>query len=133
MSTVNTDPRRGPASRRGFTLVEVLIAFVILAVGLLALEAMGIRAARLVTRSQRLADYSTMATSKLEAAMDTIRGGTIPTTTSGSFTGGTWARQVTTTILTSGTIRNVRISVRPTADAVLATRDSFYVSGNVLN
>jgi prepilin-type N-terminal cleavage/methylation domain-containing protein len=65
--------RRRPSGRKGFTLIEVLVAMVILAVGLLALEAMGIGAARMVARADRQSEYTVMATAELEAALNTFR------------------------------------------------------------
>lgn len=65
--------RRRPSRREGFTLIEVLIAMVILAVGLLALESMGIGAARLVARADRQGEYTVMAMADLEAAVNQFR------------------------------------------------------------
>lgn len=65
--------RRRPSRREGFTLIEVLIAMVILAVGLLALESMGIGAARMVARADRESEYTAVATAELEAALNTFR------------------------------------------------------------
>jgi prepilin-type N-terminal cleavage/methylation domain-containing protein len=65
--------RRRPLRREGFTLIEVLIAMVILAIGLLALESMGIGAARLVARADRQSEYTAMATADLEAALNQFR------------------------------------------------------------
>lgn len=130
---MSTESRRRP-SNAGFTLVEVLIAFVILAIGLLAVEALGIGASRLVTRAQRMADYSTWATSKLEASMDSVRQGFVVASTTGTFTGGTWARTVTSAAPATGVVlQTIRISVRPTASSVLAASDSLSVTGNVFN
>ena len=60
------------AAQAGFTLIEVLVALVILAVGLLGLEALGIHAARSVALAQRQSDYALHATQVMEAAVDTI-------------------------------------------------------------
>lgn len=66
-------PRRRTSGREGFTLIEVLMAMVILAVGLLALEAMGIGAARMVARADRQSEYTAMAMADLEAALNQFR------------------------------------------------------------
>lgn len=65
--------RRRASGREGFTLIEVLVAMVILAVGLLALESMGIGAARMVARADRQSEYTAMATAELEAALNQFR------------------------------------------------------------
>lgn len=56
----------------GFTLIEVLIAMVILAIGLLAVEALGIGAARSVQRARVQSAYSALASDELEQTMVTI-------------------------------------------------------------
>lgn len=60
-------PLRG---EEGFTLIEVVVAMVILAVGLLALEALGIGAARSVNTANRQSELAVVATGALE---ETIR------------------------------------------------------------
>lgn len=65
--------RTRSSGREGFTLIEVLVAMVILAVGLLALESMGIGAARMVARADRQSEYTAMATADLEAALNQFR------------------------------------------------------------
>ncbi|HET7321227.1 MAG TPA: prepilin-type N-terminal cleavage/methylation domain-containing protein [Longimicrobiaceae bacterium] len=81
-----------PAERRdaGFTLVEVLAAMVILAFGLLALEGLGIGAARSVTLAARQSEYAVAASSALETALGQLRAGTVPPQwcKSGVFPGG---------------------------------------------
>jgi len=73
---VTTEQPRGPDHpRAGFTLIEVLIAMVILAVGLLALESLGIGAARMVARAERRSSYVAMATDTLERTLSRLREG----------------------------------------------------------
>ena len=61
------------AGQTGFTLVEVLIALVILAVGLLALEGLGVYAVRAVAQADRNSRAATVATLYLEDALQQIR------------------------------------------------------------
>lgn len=63
---------RRPRRDAGFTLIEVLIALVILAIGLLAVEALGIGAARSVQRARVTGAYTALATDELEQAMAAI-------------------------------------------------------------
>jgi type IV pilus assembly protein PilV len=56
------------AGRQGFTLIEVLVAMVILAVGLLGLEALGIRAVRMVAAGKKQSEYAVLASSRIERA-----------------------------------------------------------------
>lgn len=71
---------RAPRGDEGFTLIEVMIAMVILAVGLLSLEALGIGAARVVTLSEKQGRYATLAASTMETMRNDIRAapGTLP-------------------------------------------------------
>lgn len=55
--------------RNGFTLIEVLIAMVILAVGLLGLEALGVSAVRSLGLAQRNSEASAAASHYLEEAI----------------------------------------------------------------
>lgn len=57
----------------GFTLIEVLVAMVILAVGLLGLEALGIGAARSITRAEENGDRTMVATRVMEDRILEIR------------------------------------------------------------
>lgn len=57
----------------GFTLIEVLIALVLLSVGLLGLEALGIMAVRSVALADRNSRSATVATLYLEDAVQQIR------------------------------------------------------------
>ena len=71
---MHADPAlRAPRGNEGFTLIEVTIAMVILAVGLLSLEALGIGAARVVTLSEKQGRYATLAASTMETMRNEIR------------------------------------------------------------
>lgn len=73
---MKTEPNRPPArggARGGFTLIEVLIALVILSVGLLGLEALGIGAARMVNLAQRESEWAALGTQHLEATLADLR------------------------------------------------------------
>lgn len=85
---MSSDPsaRRG---REGFTLVEVLVAMIILAIGLLALEAMGIGAARAVVRADLQSRYTALATDRLEQTLVQIRQGGQVASSSESVNGAT--------------------------------------------
>lgn len=71
---MSTDVR---AERRegGFTLIEVLIAMMILAVGLLGLEALGIGVARGVGRAERRSAQAVVAADTMERMVSRIREG----------------------------------------------------------
>lgn len=64
--------------REGFTLVEVLVSMIILAVGLLALESLAIGGARMVARAERETAYTALATEHLERVLERIDQGLNP-------------------------------------------------------
>ena len=131
-SIVTSSPssRSKRRERNGFTLIEVLVAFMILAVGLLALEAMGIGAARMVRRAERVSEYNTEAMSALESTLSEIRQNQNPTTATRSLSRA--ILQVQPTSSNGNRFWTVRVSVRPYGDDVLAVSDSFSITGYVL-
>ena len=62
----------------GFTLIEVLVAMLILAVGLLGVEAMAIGASRQIAVANRTTQYTLTATQELETALMAARNGADP-------------------------------------------------------
>ncbi|HYH80361.1 MAG TPA: prepilin-type N-terminal cleavage/methylation domain-containing protein, partial [Longimicrobium sp.] len=70
----------------GFSMIEVLIAMVILAIGLLAVEALGIGAARSVQRARVQSAYTALATDELERAMVTIASDPVTAIAASSYT-----------------------------------------------
>lgn len=69
-------PRAGPPG--GFTLIEVLIALVILAVGLLGLQALGVIAVRSTALAERNTRAAALATEHLEDALERLRVDELP-------------------------------------------------------
>ena len=67
-----SEPKRR-ISDEGFTLIEVLVAMLILAVGLLGLEALAIGAARSVTRSEQQGEVTVAASRAMEERIQEIR------------------------------------------------------------
>lgn len=72
------DCRSRSRGDQGFTLIEVLIALVIFAVGLLALEALGIGAVRATGLGERNSRAAATANLYLEDALIELRGGGVP-------------------------------------------------------
>lgn len=68
---MRTDNRHGPEA--GFTLIEVLAAMLVLAVGLLGLQALGIGAARSVARADHQSELAEIATATIEERQQEIR------------------------------------------------------------
>lgn len=62
----------------GFTLIEVLIAMVILSVGLLGLEALGIGAARANAVAERQSGHAVIGADSLESALHQLRQQLLP-------------------------------------------------------
>jgi prepilin-type N-terminal cleavage/methylation domain-containing protein len=65
---VSTEPR-------GFTLIEVLVAMVLLGVGLMAVQALGFSAARSTALAERHTEYALAATRTMEQVIDSLRSG----------------------------------------------------------
>jgi type IV pilus modification protein PilV len=120
-----TSDRVAPGTERGFTLIEVMVAMLILAVGLLGLEALGIGAARSIARADEQSEFTLVATRLMESRILEVRQnpGTVATAercgvdaTSGYFA----CSQVSTrTQLASlpTDVARVRVWVRESADA----------------
>ena len=64
-----------PPAEAGFSLLEVLVAMVILSVGLLALEGVAVGAARTSAHASRRSMYTAVATDALERTMSALREG----------------------------------------------------------
>lgn len=100
----------------GFTMIEVLVAMVILALGLLGLEALGIGAARSIALADRQSGYATIASDSLESALHQLRRGEIPSQfcDSGLRFGDRMSREVD---LSDPQLARVAIRIIPAEDA----------------
>lgn len=127
--TTATDAPAAPSRRRGgFTLIEVLVALVILAVGLLALEALGIGAARMVNKARRQSEYLAVATSELERVTGLLRSNQNPAGGTTPVRGGT----MRTTVTSANNLWTVTVVVTPTrSDALVGTNQPVTISANV--
>lgn len=75
---VATEAGAPRSDRAGFTLIEVLIAMLILAVGLMGLEAMAIGASRSIAAANRMTEYTLIASQQLETTLEQARAATLP-------------------------------------------------------
>lgn len=131
MPKTDTSPPRGSG---GFTLIEVLIAMVILAVGLLALEALGVGAARMVNRAQVQSTWAAVATDTLERTLSRIRNAQALDADADPWivNGDTVKLQIDST--TQGTLKrfDVTVTVRPRVRNLIRSSDAVTVVGSVL-
>ena len=99
-------------SRSGFTLVEVLVAVMVLSVGVTALVGSAGVVTRMIGRGQMGTRGAQMASWRLEQ-LRMWANSTTPRCTSGSFVGGTWtSRGITEKVVITGTtLRTVTDSV----------------------
>jgi type IV pilus modification protein PilV len=79
---------RADAANRGFTLLEVLVALILLAVGLLGLQALGISAAQATARAEQNSRAAAIATEQMETVLRQIRANQQPTQRCETFSTG---------------------------------------------
>lgn len=125
----------------GFTLIEVLIAMVILSMGLLALEGLSVSAARTTASSSRRSRYAEVATDTLERTLSRLREG--QGSAGGSFTlanaSGAAEATVTVTVTDNGQlaapsppIRSWDVSVRVIPLLTTRLADSVNLTASVI-
>lgn len=127
------------AATAGFTLIEVLVAMVILAVGLLQLEAMAIGTSRLVNKARVQSQFTFLAADTLERTLGKIREEpAIPPVGTTTYLASHDSRRDTVRVVVSSVPANgsflytVRVAVVPPAGGgAVARRDSVSLSGQV--
>jgi len=132
------DTERAPRRDAGFTLIEVLFAMLILSIGLLALESMGIGAAAAVRRADVQSTYAALATDEMEQTLNEIQR-TPPVVNSQNRTTASGVR-VFRTITTSAvagttyTLYTIKVRVLPPVSGagVVKSSDSINVTSNVV-
>lgn len=110
--------KQNPRGDEGFTLYEVLAAMIILAVGMLALEAMGIGAARAVARADLQSEYTAVATTEVEQVVAQIAQNGNPVSGSSTLEGATVARVVTRSTSGGRDVYTVSVTVTPPHNTV---------------
>jgi prepilin-type N-terminal cleavage/methylation domain-containing protein len=131
---VTTDRARR-AGEDGFTLIEVLIAMVILSVGLLGLEALGVGASRMVNRAERQGALVAVASDTLERTLSRIRTAAAPAALPDVNQAFRTSRNDTIRVSVTGTgtrLRTVSVTAIPSPSSVVLRRaDSLRITGNV--
>jgi len=124
-----------PPANAGFSLLEVLVAMVILSVGLLALEGVAVGAARTTAHASRRSLYTAVATDALERTMAGLREGqaTVGGTTAVTNASGRTIANAVVAITDNGALAapspplrryDVTVTVTPTSTADAADRVS---------
>jgi prepilin-type N-terminal cleavage/methylation domain-containing protein len=116
---IMTDAAPARAGREGFTLVEVLIAMLVLAFGLLALESLAIGASRSIATANRMTEYTLIASQQLETTQEQVRAGQNPADDTYELDNGTTVVvDVEQNVQPATTLWTITVTVTPPADGV---------------
>jgi Tfp pilus assembly protein PilV len=117
-------PERVRRDIDGAALLEVVIAMLILAVGLLGLEALGITTSRVIARANLQSEYVQSATRHIEALSDSVRRAQIGCGTRSTAQG---SRGDTVRVVVTGAInqRTVAVTIIPPASPGVVWADTF--------
>jgi prepilin-type N-terminal cleavage/methylation domain-containing protein len=134
-------PRRATGSEAGFSLIEIMISLLLLAVGLMGVEALGVNASRMMARAEKQTVWMGVAADTLERTVSHLREGTftaaVPLTQSYATTGGdTVALRVSATAVNNAGVDSlwtVQVSVYPNRrGTLLQRRDSIGMVSSVV-
>ncbi|HET6762253.1 MAG TPA: prepilin-type N-terminal cleavage/methylation domain-containing protein [Longimicrobiaceae bacterium] len=133
-----TEPVR--RSVAGFTLIEIMISLLLLAVGLLGVEALGVYASRMTARAEKQTYWMGIAADTMERTVSYIREGTLtvaPPVARYTIPGGDTVRLEVgnSTIANSGgsQVWTVQVSVYPNRRGTLLQRaDSIGMTSSVV-
>ena len=118
----------GPAPRAaGFSLIEVLFAMVLIAVGFLGLQALSIGAARMAARAEVRSDAARLASRDLELALQEARTGATPQSRCEVLEGGRFS--LSREVGGLGT-RNPEITVTVTPDTSIRSAPAYTLRGS---
>jgi prepilin-type N-terminal cleavage/methylation domain-containing protein len=123
---VTLDPRE-QLNQQGFTLLEVMIAMVILIVGLVSIQAVGIHASRTMTRAKMQSEYAQSATRQIESVADSVKRSLIACGTRTSPNGIT-GDTVRLTVSGAANRRTLIVSILPATTPRLVRPDTFLVT-----
>ncbi|HYR10497.1 MAG TPA: prepilin-type N-terminal cleavage/methylation domain-containing protein [Longimicrobium sp.] len=115
MTEMDAGPEAPRTDRGGFTLIEVLVAMVVLAVGLLALEAMAIGASRSIATANRMTEYTLIASQELETVQEQVRAGLNPQSDGWDLANGTRVDRVVDEVedAVAGSLWTITVTVTP--------------------
>jgi hypothetical protein len=111
----------------GAALLEVVVAMLILAIGLLGLEAMGITASRMMAHANLQSEYAQSATRHIEALADSVRRGAIGCGTRSMPQGGVGD---TVRVVVTGAVnqRTLGVTIIPSATAGVGRPEAFQLT-----
>jgi prepilin-type N-terminal cleavage/methylation domain-containing protein len=117
---------RPPRGRAGFALAEVLVAMVILAFGLMAVQSMALGASQMIRKADLTTQYTLVGSHRLEELLTSARIGTPPSGTgTQSLADGTivdWTVTTTNAGTSGATLYRVRVTVTPASTLAARVR-----------
>lgn len=120
---MKTETLRG-CPEGGFTLIEVTVSLILLAVGLLGLQSLGVSAVRLASLAERNTRAAEVAITHLEDGVHELRQGTVPEQYCTTLSNGDVVSRAV--VMTSGSLSQVTVTVTPRGTPVTTYSVSSY-------